>query len=465
MWIGWLGRLFASTMEGASSSPLIEASTAPLAPNCNGATSPDGAPRSVGSDVGKNENCEEIGAGEAQVIREELAELIQKARLEEDDQDVEDMGPESATGVYLGFFEVEEEDEEDEEEVLDLHKDGNWLNWDDGIVGGEQPIWLQPFENGETMQQLVQCSKCNRAMSFFFEIYAPVEEFAHAFHRTLFVFVCRNASCNANTTVLRNQLPVKNNYYKEDCIDRDIPFDCLFDHDSIPKLELGAAFPKRVIVVEPEPATKPQYCALCGEVATKRCASCQSLYYCCKEHQEEHWPAHKQLCKAMKKELAKDDDDENDESTPTEEGDKPDTEYTQADFNKLVAGENEEIEKRLNSKDEVFDSFQDRISRDPAQCIRYCKWPENTEDEDANTQGPLWLASVNQCTSIPDCELCGAPRKFEAQVLPQSLHFLNELEMDFGTICLYTCTKSCSAPTGQFAYMKEFAYVQHVEQS
>ena len=36
----------------------------------------------------------------------------------------------------------------------------------------------------------------------------------------------------------------------------------------------------------------------------KRCSACKTIVYCCKEHQLEHWPAHKRDCKAARKAAA-----------------------------------------------------------------------------------------------------------------------------------------------------------------
>jgi hypothetical protein len=36
----------------------------------------------------------------------------------------------------------------------------------------------------------------------------------------------------------------------------------------------------------------------------KKCAGCQATVYCCKQHQVDHWPAHKAACKAARKAAA-----------------------------------------------------------------------------------------------------------------------------------------------------------------
>jgi hypothetical protein len=40
------------------------------------------------------------------------------------------------------------------------------------------------------------------------------------------------------------------------------------------------------------------------EAQFKKCAACQTVVYCCKQHQEQHWPAHKAACKAARKAAA-----------------------------------------------------------------------------------------------------------------------------------------------------------------
>lgn len=177
--------------------------------------------------------------------------------------------------------------------------------------------------------------------------------------------------------------------------------------------------------------------------------------------------------------------------------------------------------------------FQARIACEPAQVVRYCRWPEGDsfafgssaptqaagaqlaagpstastsnaaasqtessnaagsttaatssddvketdaaeaaaadaeDDEEADADGeplgaPLWFTSAHRPASqavIPPCANCGAERRFEFQVLPQILEYVlpggkavvsasssaeHCPDMDFGTIAVYTCTKSCS---------------------
>jgi pre-rRNA-processing protein TSR4 len=405
--------------------------------------------------------------------------------------------------VELGFLEAVDEDEDGEGRDAVMHEDGNWLRWSDGVAGGASPAWLYPFAP-ERMSQRLTCTGCGRAMSFFLQVYAPLDgaAFAHAFHRTLFLFMCRQ--CPERAVCLRGQLARDNAFYAAACRDEDEHVACKFDRSAtLPQLALGRAFPRMSIVTEPEPRADSGRCALCKRPASKRCGQCKSAVYCCREHQTEDWPKHKKLCKMLKEAIAKaesgeadeDDADEADAGEDEDEdesgkaggankgtakpGAKPDSEFTQDDIHDVIAGGDQAARARLK-KDPMFDSFQERVSREPEQCLRYCRWPEEQEhaaapeaslataasaatgvaakvdDDDERhaqekTRGPLWLSSSNQMRDPPACERCGAARKFELQILPQTLHFLKELESDFGTVVIYTCTRSCALPDREYA--------------
>ena len=37
-------------------------------------------------------------------------------------------------------------------------------------------------------------------------------------------------------------------------------------------------------------------CLVCGKPTLNRCSGCHEAFYCCKEHQKKHWPAHRATC-------------------------------------------------------------------------------------------------------------------------------------------------------------------------
>lgn len=73
---------------------------------------------------------------------------------------------------------------------------------------------------------------------------------------------------------------------------------------------------------------------------------------------------------------------------------------------------------------------------------------------------PLWASDVKP-TDIPKCELCGAERVFELQVMPRLLSYLEVdklgQSLDWATIAIFTCAKSCDIGN---KYKKEFLFKQ-----
>jgi len=158
--------------------------------------------------------------------------------------------------------------------------------------------------------------------------------------------------------------------------------------------------------------------------------------------------------------------------------------------------------------------FQQRVACEPAQCVRYCLWPpaeeagegasaaveaaaaaasaaaevaegdeDNDNDSDLETEphgAPLWFLKDHQPPrgAVPPCARCGAPRLFEFQLLPQALSYLLPggkadvaatgpsglagVDLDFGTIAVYTCSRSCVGGEADAAdaYAQEAAWVQ-----
>ncbi|NWS98565.1 PDD2L protein, partial [Mionectes macconnelli] len=117
-------------------------------------------------------------------------------------------------------------------------------------------------------------------------------------------------------------------------------------------------------------------------------------------------------------------------------------------------GGNEKYEKsEVKSWDHTFYKFMKRISVCPEQILRY-SWGGQ----------PLFItcppASVTQ--GIPACSTCGSSRVFEFQLMPALVSLLqsdSDLSVEFGTVVVYTCERSCW-PTNHQTPLEEFIFVQ-----
>jgi pre-rRNA-processing protein TSR4 len=401
------------------------------------------------------------------------------------------------TGVQLGFV-------SDSRNLMFI--DSNWEKWDGGKVGGK-PTWLDPIRIPHHAD--LQCKSCNSPMIFLLQIYCPLDEVERAFHRALYVFVCRKKSCvnKGSVKCFRSQLGRKNDIYP-------------YESKSVSK--------EGTVVVN---KSIPKLCTLCGCRAPSVCSKCKLVSYCSREHQAADWKDHKRYCSELSKEtemtlninnltfpefdlsisaeiledLSKVDalnksvleasiwenasavevDDCSDD-----EDEKDDAALTQTDYNTALGNE---------AADSVYTKFMERVRRGGSnQVLRYSRWDD--------IEGPLTLSSADvrtspnigqiECNDTADCCVnCGAKRRFEFQIMPQLLHFLRvdrrtklaksssenisdsplaqespsllkvegeisdeaevvescllqnrtEEDLDWGTIDVYTCTESCSA--------------------
>jgi pre-rRNA-processing protein TSR4 len=90
---------------------------------------------------------------------------------------------------------------------------------------------------------------------------------------------------------------------------------------------------------------------------------------------------------------------------------------------------------------------------------RYARSVDNPDPE------PLWTNASTKPALIPMCERCGSERTFEFQIMPQLLNYLklNELDpdsLDFGTLIVYTCSKSCKIPAEMAFGQEEYLWRQ-----
>lgn len=82
-------------------------------------------------------------------------------------------------------------------------------------IGGK-PAWLELASLPRS--ELIQCPKCKQPMVHLIQVYAPLDGKEACFHRTLFVFLCKNSQCHSKEEagafkVFRSQLPRANGFY------------------------------------------------------------------------------------------------------------------------------------------------------------------------------------------------------------------------------------------------------------
>ncbi|NXX33432.1 PDD2L protein, partial [Nicator chloris] len=117
-------------------------------------------------------------------------------------------------------------------------------------------------------------------------------------------------------------------------------------------------------------------------------------------------------------------------------------------------GGNEKYEKsEVKSWDHTFHKFMKRISMCPEQILRY-SWGGQ----------PLFITCppANLDQDIPACSNCGSSRVFELQLMPTLVSMLqsdSDLSVEFGTVIVYTCERSCW-PTNHQTPLEEFIFVQ-----
>ncbi|NXT82310.1 PDD2L protein, partial [Zapornia atra] len=117
-------------------------------------------------------------------------------------------------------------------------------------------------------------------------------------------------------------------------------------------------------------------------------------------------------------------------------------------------GDSEKYEKsEVKSRDHTFHKFMKRISVCNEQILRY-SWGGQ----------PLFItcppANINK--GIPACGNCGSNRVFEFQLMPALVSMLqsdSDLQVEFGTVIVYTCERSCW-PANHQTPLEEFVFVQ-----
>ncbi|KAJ6633103.1 Programmed cell death protein 2 [Pseudolycoriella hygida] len=316
-------------------------------------------------------------------------------------------------------------------------------------IGG-RPAWLN-LENIPNTDEM-KCWKCGKTLVFLCQVYASLDISNDCFHRSIFVFVCKDASCwvnnsSQNIVAFRCQLPRVNKFY---------PFEPPNDDKKLP-----------------ETKAMVNLCKTCGCRGPFACSQCKKVFYCSADHQKIDWKSgHKEQCSIQTDFVRKttstflfpeyelvldaeqivdstDETDEQSESRRLKEYD----EFMKSGKVTDLPGVTEAdlMQYTENVEDVAFAKFKKRIAQYNDQVLRYNRGGE-----------PLWISSQNILPEqqVPACENCQSKRVFEFQIMPQMLNVLNDLDksIDWGVINVYTCEKSCSS-TG---YVREFVYKQDI---
>ncbi|VDM07563.1 unnamed protein product [Wuchereria bancrofti] len=399
--------------------------------------------------------------------------------------------------VYLGFGNVLEPQ-------LSYRLSSHYMPL--GKIGGK-PAWLNPVSLPANNSLLCRQRKeqyldnqnlllkvCEKPMVFLIQVYAtsPNDQ-DYSFHRTLFFFICRNSQCSqnndaSNVRAFRCTLPRFNDFYAfEQPIDPDLEGDV------------------------PDPfwkQTYPHLCQICGCSATKKCARCESAWYCSREHQAIDWSSthKKKCCKQSSNEdqlqlhlstipNSEEKDDENDwmkrkrsiainafvfpeyaiemgtEHLPgsnhtdsdddNSDSDDSNAEKRMEEYRQYMKkhkspcdsanGDLEDLED-FADKDTAFKYFNKVVALNPEQVLRYSRGGE-----------PLLATDhAPPPEAIPPCSLCGSERQFELQLMPHLLALIGVDDLgksiDWATLMLYTCAQNCHVPND--GYAEEYVHKQ-----
>ncbi|KAJ1720128.1 hypothetical protein LPJ53_005203 [Coemansia erecta] len=350
-------------------------------------------------------------------------------------------------------------------------------------IGG-RARWLDPRRPLASAQ--AQCDECGRTLALLAQVYAPEDAPPSAFHRTLYVFVCSNGACHRAAAarcmrVFRAQMAERNDVYEErrradengsgggggSGSDND-------DDDD------GVEWRMR-----PQVRAAPT-CVVCGLAGGKACSGCSRRTYCGRAHQVADWAAgHKAQCggaqaadsAAHGQRLARmafpehvlvteeeaegecDGEADGDDASGDDASDDEDVAATA-----LVPAHGEAAEDSQVEVDAAFLAFQRRMQAEPAQVLRYARSAAT-----AAQRTPLLVSDTGAPApgDVPACERCGAPREFEMQVMPQMLNHLaldaaDALSVDWGTLLVYTCARSCDVAAEHCAgYAREVVWRQN----
>ncbi|KAG1051324.1 hypothetical protein G6F43_006462 [Rhizopus delemar] len=380
--------------------------------------------------------------------------------MKDSNSDVSELDPKELSEVVLDQYAVQLGYAEDPEAPLTADSFPS--------KSGGRPIWLNP-EHVLSMEK-VTCGNCEQPMVLLLQLYTPEDHPPEAFHRTIYVFCCKNGGCvkqdwMKSFKAYRTQLPRDNPYYPPPTESDDEES----ENDTQQQFT-------------PKQFKAPSLCVVCGIAGTKVCGKCGSAAYCSREHQMADWNMcrHKEFCgKSISAEdqttidnlrLSRVFTEKEIVSEPEGKGVDGEEEESQEAFFKennpdekpdsralVLAGDEAEEDTKVEV-DDTFLQFQLRIQLYPDQVVRY-----DRVEYDMPEREPLWVQANYRPESIPACDRCGGPRTFEFQILSTLLNYIgvNHIasdSLDWGSLYIYSCKANCSV--GDDAYAEEIVWKQ-----
>uniref|UniRef100_A0A0A9YTF9 Programmed cell death protein 2 n=1 Tax=Lygus hesperus TaxID=30085 RepID=A0A0A9YTF9_LYGHE len=157
----------------------------------------------------------------------------------------------------------------------------------------------------------------------------------------------------------------------------------------------------------------------------------------------------------------------------------------------------QELDALVSENNPHIVRFLECVQSNPRQVIRYIPHHErctatasstaapvdgDTGGEAVELTQPLWFGTPPEYT-IPHCTHCNSQLTLEFQVMPQLIYILEQYDsvrcddrvsalrsslldytsthhLDFSTICVFTCPRSCSNHTDVCPYVSEFVLLQ-----
>ena len=318
-------------------------------------------------------------------------------------------------------------------------------------VGGH-PEWVDPRVFPKTIldQKEETTGQKRMMMDFLLQIYAANEDNANAFHRTIYVFTSARGDKlgeEGRVRAFRSQLGRENAFYGMHPAPEnpeDPRVDALIEEYEAKKLAADAEAKMRVCDDGRRDETKktnsngsgrgnenttyPEFEIVVEPESDDDDASCSSI-------DSDVVDAKNANKSTNKKKIFQSIGDEA---------------ITENDLKEIASGVIDSDAQRLAT-------FSVKLSKFPDQVLRYCPAP---------TAKAMWPSKslAPDDSAIPDCPICKSKRRFEFQILPTLVSFIvpkesvefNDTTLDFGSIAVYTCSKSC-ALDGEYA--EEFVLV------